>query len=47
MYNNFLTVFFVHQERNDVHTQLLQLNPPNLDDTGENESEKLKQVTQR
>ena len=35
------------QERNNVHSQLLDLDLPNLDDSGENESEKLKQVTQR
>ena len=35
------------QERNLVHTELLQLDLPNLVDGGESESDKLKQVTFR
>ena len=35
------------QERNGFHSELLQLELPNLVDSGEAESEKLKQVTAR
>lgn len=35
------------QERNGFHSELLQLELPNLVDSGETESEKLKQVTAR
>ena len=41
------TSFSTPQERNNVHSQLLELELPNLDDSGENENEKLRQVTQR
>ena len=46
LYNQFMRQL-CPQVRNQVHAQLLQFNPPNLDDTGEAENEKLKQVTQR
>ena len=38
---------FSLQERNAVHSELLQLDLPNLVDPGEAEAEKLKQVTAR
>ena len=42
-----LPLFHPTQERNAFHSELLQLDLPNLVDTGEVESEKLKQVTTR
>ena len=43
----FSFVAFSLQERNAVHSELLQLDLPNLVDPGEAEAEKLKQVTAR
>lgn len=42
-----MSLFHPTQERNAFHSELLQLDLPNLVDNGEVESEKLKQVTAR